>query len=375
MKELRAIVEAHRAFTAEGKRSILLTLVEVRGSSYRRPGARMLVDEDGRLAGFIGGGCLEGDLVEHAGRVLESGRPQTVSYDLSESGELAWGLGIGCPGEIFIFLEPVDDELATRLGQWAHLEEPLALLTVFRTGEGSRFQPGQRWAVRSDGSLEGLSPDDPIAASIREEGLAVIDSRRTRIRSFGEGPEALEALLEYLELPCRLVVFGSGQDAAALLRLAAELDWEATVVDSGAGDEGTHRYPDTATVLAADPAEVFEDLEIDERTAVVLMSHHYPRDRAALSLLVSSSTPYIGLLGSFSRRDALLSELDPEKSRSLQERLYAPMGLDIGGDRPGEIALAVAAEIQAVLAGRSGGFLRSRRRPIHDRVDEKDAAE
>jgi len=374
MKELRAIVEAHRAFTAEGKRSVLLTLVDVEGSSYRRPGARMLVDEDGRIAGFMGGGCLEGDMVEHARRVLESGHPQTISYDLFEAGELAWGLGVGCPGTIIVFLEPVDDELAVRLEQWARLDEPVALLTVFRTGDDSRIPPGQRCAVRIDGSMEGLPMDDPLVESVREEGLAVIDSRRSTVKSFGEEPAAIEALLEYLKPPYSLVVFGSGQDAAALLRLAAELNWEATVVDPGALDEGAPGYPDTATVLAADPEEAFQDLEIDERTAVVVMSHNYPRDRAVLDLLTSSSAPYIGLLGAASRRDALLSELSPENKQELQERLYSPMGLDIGGDRPEEIALAVAAEIQAVLVGRGGGFLRNRQRPIHDRLDEGDEA-
>ena len=374
MNELLAIVDAHAAFAAEGRRSVLLTLVEVEGSSYRRPGAKMLVDEDGRSAGFIGGGCLEGDLAEHARMVLEGGHPKLISYDLSEIGDLAWGLGVGCPGTIGILLECVGDELAARLGEWSRLEEPIAILTVFDVGGGSRFGPGTRWSVRADGSLDGIHSDDPVADPIRETGLAAIDSRRSRVVEIADGKETVKVLAESLEPPLKLVVFGTGLDAAALIRLALELNWDVTIVDPAAGEDPTRRYPDKANVVQDDPAEAFGALNIDRRTAAVVMSHHFPRDREVLGLLSDSPCPYIGLLGASSRRDLLLSELPGGREEELRDRLYAPVGLDIGGDRPEEIALAILAEIQAFFTGRKGGFLRDRKRPIHNRADDETGA-
>lgn len=369
MNELGPIIKAYESFIGEGRRSVLITLVSVKGSAYRRPGARMLVDDEGRIAGSVSGGCLEGDLAEHARFVLEKGEPKTVFYDLSGTDELAWGLGMGCPGTIRVLLEPVDEELAARLSRWALPEEPVVLGTVFLAGEETGLQPGDRFMVRTDGSIEGSPQGERVMETVREEGLAVIASRRPVTKTVGEGTAGLEMLLEYLEPARNLVIFGLGQDTEALAQQAAGLNWEVILVDPGGLSRDETHYPDSMTVLASDPVDVFDDLEIGNQTAVVLMSHNYPRDLALLDLLHSSSAPYIGLLGAASRRDSLLSELGSEKSHALEGRLYAPVGLDIGADRPEEIALAVMSEIQAVFTGRGGGFLRDREQPIHDRTN------
>ena len=371
MNELEEIVDAYRSFTAEGRQSVLLTLVDVKGSSNRRPGARMLVDEEGRSAGFIGGGCLEGDLAEHSKQVLKGGQPKTVTYDLSDSGDLAWGLGVGCPGTIAIFIEKVDGDLAALLERWSQMEEPIAAFTLFESAEDSPYQPGMRGHLESDGTLDGLSPDDPIAEAAIESGLAVIASGRSVVRQLSAGPHSVKVLVEYLQPPINLIAFGSGKDAAALLKVASGLNWNTAVVDSGAGEEGIRRYPDSATIIAKDPIDALEDLEIDDRTAVVMMSHLFQRDRALLERLAFTSARYIGLLGSTSRRDALISKLSLDSTDKLLHRLYAPVGLDIGGENPEEVALSVAAEIVAVFSGRKGGLLRERTAPIHDRSDEE----
>lgn len=366
MNELREIVEAYKSFTAEGRQSVLLTLVDVVGSSCRRPGARMIVDEEGRSTGFIGGGCLEGDLAEHSKLVLEGDRPKTVTYDLSESGDLAWGLGIGCPGKIVVFIECMEEGLADRLGEWAQFEEPAVAITVFESEEGSSHLPGMRWVIRSDNTLEGLSVDDPVVPAIIQIGRKTFASGKSVVEKVSDGPAAIMILAEYLQPPLKLLVFGSGKDAAALLRIASGMNWAAAVVDPGAGDDGTRRYPDSADRIAEEPVSVFDDLGIDSRTAVVMMSHLYQRDRALLELLAHTDARYIGLLGASSRRDSLISDLSPQTRASLGDRLHAPVGLDIGGDSPEEIALSVAAEIVAVFSGRNGGFLRERNKPIHD---------
>lgn len=352
MNELRSIAEAHASFRAAGRRSVLITLVDVRGSSYRRPGARMLVDEDGRIAGSVSGGCLEGDLAEHARTVLASGRPKVVSYDLSESDDLAWGLGMGCPGTLRVLLEPADGERVGHLARLASSTEPFVLCTVFAAGEGAGCRPGDHWVVHSDGSPEGDVPGRAEYARVREAALEVHRKGCSTAVTFGEGPEMVEVFVEYVELPRRLCIFGGGPDAAMLARFGSELGWEVTVV-------------------ATDPIEAVKRISIDEQTAVVLMSHNFPKDRALLAHLIPSPAPYIGLLGAAARRDALLSDLDEHLRAQIGERLFAPVGLDIGADRPEEIALAVAAEISAVLAGRNGGFLRDRDRAIHDRREEE----
>ncbi|MFC1629438.1 XdhC family protein, partial [Gemmatimonadota bacterium] len=349
---------------------VLLTLVDVVGSSCRRPGARMLADEEGWLAGHIGGGCLEGDLIEHARAALQSGEPRTVTYDLSESGELAWGLGIGCPGTIVVLIEPFDEALVQRFEEIASLEEPVVLVTVFKTGDDAPCAPGDRWVIRSDGSADSSLPDGVQPGEIKGTAVQVLKGRKSIVREFGSGPQEFRALVEHLGPPVKLVVVGSGQDTTALLVLAADLGWEATVVDPGAIVEARRRVPDNVRVITAEPLAVVDDLGIDDRTAVVMLSHQFQRDKALLEYLARSPVPYVGLIGAFARRDALLSALSSDHLGRLDGRLHAPVGLDIGGEGPEEIALSIAAEILAVFNSRKGGFLREGTGSIHGRLDD-----
>ncbi|MFC1500217.1 XdhC family protein, partial [Candidatus Zixiibacteriota bacterium] len=370
MNELRSIIANWKDLAEKGRRSVLLSLVDVVGSSCRRPGARMLADEEGWLAGHIGGGCLEGDLLEHARAVLSSGDPKIVTYDLSESGELAWGLGIGCPGKIVVLIELFDEVLVTRFESIAYGEEALVPVTVFQTNEGSLCSTGERWIVRSDGSIDPPLPKDLPTDEIDRAAREVLEARKTTVRDFGDDESGFRALVEYLAPPLKLVVFGSGQDTTALLVRAADLGWEATVVDPGAVVEARRRVPDTVRVITAEPATIMNDLGIDDRTAVVMLSHQFKRDIALLEYLARSPVPYVGLIGAYARRDALLSALSAEDLSDLEARLHAPVGLDIGGEGPEEIALSIAAEILAVFNGRSGGFLRAGKGSIHGRLED-----
>jgi xanthine/CO dehydrogenase XdhC/CoxF family maturation factor len=366
MRELRSILEARTAFAAEGNETVLITLVEVHGSSYRRPGARMVVGQDGRYTGFVSGGCLEGDLAEHARRVFGEGHPRTLRYDLSESDELAWGLGMGCPGTLRLLLEPFDEELASRLHSCMDEADPFVLGTVFEAGPGAEMRPGHRFRVGPAGA-EGLSETDPLAKTIADAASSALREERSVTSSWGEEDGLIEALLEYLETPLNLIVVGAGPDARALVQLATDLGWLTTLVDRSIRGTAGEDLPADTRVVTDDPVAAVTEIAIDTRTAVVLMSHHYERDRALLKHLLDTPSPYIGLLGAASRRDALLADLDDGAGKPARERLYAPVGLDIGADSPVEIALSVASEIQAVIAGRPGGFLRERERPIHER--------
>jgi len=372
MRELRSIIANWKELAGEGRRSVLLTLVDVVGSSCRRPGARMLADEEGWLAGHIGGGCLEGDLLEHARTALQNGESKVITYDLSESGELAWGLGIGCPGTIRVLVEPFDEILVGRFESIAFEEEALVPVTVFETGDETPWNVGDRWIIRSDSSIDLPLPEGMPSEAVMEAASQVLGARKTVVREFGEAPSGFMALVEYLAPPLKLMVFGAGQDTTALLVLGAELGWETTVVDPGSVVEARRRVPEAVRVINAEPADILGDLKIDDRTGVVMLSHQFQRDRSLLEQLSRTTVPYVGLIGAYARRDALLSALSPECLTDLQGRLHAPVGLDIGGEGPEEIALSIAAEIMAVFKGRGGGFLRDGKESIHGRFDDKD---
>jgi xanthine/CO dehydrogenase XdhC/CoxF family maturation factor len=273
---------------------------------------------------------------------------------------------MGCPGTLRLLLEPFDEALAARLQAWMDEGSPFVIGTVFDAGSGTGMRPGDRFRVWADGS-EDLPVGDPLSGAIADAASSALRGRRSVSASWGEGEGLVEALLEYLETPLNLIVVGAGPDAIALVQLAADLGWLTTLVDRGGLEAAGDQLPAGTSVVTDDPVEAVPEIAIDARTAVVLMSHNYERDRTLLKHLLDTPSPYIGLLGAASRRDALLAELGDGAAQPVRERLYAPVGLDIGADRPEEIALAVASEIQAVIAGRPGGFLRERERPIHER--------
>ncbi len=274
-----------------------------------------------------------------------------------------------------VLVEPFDETLVGRFESIAFQEEALVPVTVFQAGDEAPWGVGDRRVIRSDGSIDLPLPEGMSPEAIGETARQVLEARKTVVREFGEAPSGFRALVEYLAPPLKLMVFGAGQDTTALLVLAADLGWETTVVDPGSVVEARRRVPETVRVINAEPADVMDDLTIDDRTAVVMLSHQFQRDRALLEYLSRTRVPYVGLIGAYARRDALLSALAPDRLDDLEGRLHAPIGLDIGGEGPEEIALSIAAEITAVFNGRSGGFLRDGRDSIHGRLDNEDNLE
>ena len=365
LRELRAIARSWQALRREGKRAVLITLVATEGASYRRPGARMLADEEGFTHGHISGGCLEGDLATHAQRVLSSGVPLLLSYDLSESDEVAWGLNMGCPGTLQVILEPFEGERAEQFCAVAEGSGPLVVGIIYRTSaSGGEGEPGGSWALLPDGILQVYG-----GAEISDEVLRDISTRALEgeqgIVPVTEAPEETRALVEVLAEPRRLCILGAGPDTSHLLRIVDGLGWSTEVVDPRSAPPGLELFPQATRVVRAEPVEIVEDLSLDASTAVVLTSHNFPRDVELLRRLARLPVGYVGLLGSRGRRASLLEKLAGEEVAMLGERLHAPVGLDIGAESPAEIALSIAAELQAVMVGRRGGSLRDAEGPIH----------
>ncbi len=361
MRELRDILDAYQALRESGEAGVLASAVHTEGSTYRRPGARMLALPDDRMIGLISGGCLEGDLLEHSRSVRESGEPRIVRYDMRPEEDILWGLGLGCSGMVDVLLERVDAAAAGPLDFLAECirERGPGVLATALAGEAAL---ATRWSLHPDGRFSG-----PSSGAEEIERAA----RGAAARGRGEllAGEAGKILIEVVRPPPRLVVFGAGPDAVPVVRIASELGWEIAVVDWRPAYARPERFPEASAVVECEAERIGERVNLDATTAAIVMTHHYLRDRSLLRFLLPSAAAFIGMLGPRRRTEALLGDLREEGltvTAEQLERLHGPAGLDIGAESPEQIALALVAEIQAVLAGRRGGWLREREGPIHD---------
>lgn len=316
MNENRLILEAFERSKKTGVGAALATIVRTTGSSYRRPGAKMLVSEDGEITGALSGGCLERDLIQRARWAILRSEPKVVRYDTRFDAEdeietVIQTTGLGCGGTIDIFINPAPDE---------HL----------RALENSFFG------------------DETIAHLI----------------ALPDGTEFRDPLVP----PTQLLIFGAGHDAVPLSRFALEMGWAITVVDSRSSYPVPKRLFGEARQLISCPADqLVQRVRITDRSVIVLMTHNFDHDRLILKQISDQQVQfrYLGLLGPRSRAERLFSELEKENVSLPADRIFYPAGLDIGGETPEAIALAILAEAQAVLSGRKGGFLRESSGPIH----------
>lgn len=361
MRELRDILVRFDALARAGSGGVLASVVQVEGSTYRRPGARMLVDDAERMIGLVSGGCLEGDLLEHARRVRREGTPRLVHYDHRGEDDVVWGLGLGCAGALDVLLEPVSRERPGPLAwiaRWLAARRRGALATDLESGERFALEEG------GDGTAPASGPPVPpgLDAALAD---ALATGRPRRLRLAGR-----DLWVEVFAPPLRLAVFGAGPDAEPLVGLATLLGWDVGVTDPRPVYARPERFPGAA-VHEAPAEEAVARLAPDPDTYAVVMTHHYLHDKAILAELLPGPAAYVGVLGPKRRTEDLLRDLEdagvalPEERRA---RIFGPAGLDVGADAPEEIALSIAAEIQALAAGRSGGFLRDRKAPIHDPV-------
>ena len=375
MRELHSIVEAFEQARASGKRAALATVVSVRGSAYRRPGARMLITEDGQTTGTISGGCLERDVILRAQRVIERGEATLATYDSTDEREVDFGAGLGCGGVIQILIEPLP-----RASEPAHLSlvdellrrgERGLLATVWRTSSPQIARRGSRLLLASDGELWNDIGNPKLTAQIEQDARELLRTRRSAEQTYELPAGDAEVLLEVLQPPVPLVIFGGGYDAVPLMQFAHELGWHVTVVDGRPGAVSRARFPWADVLILCRPEQARDQVPLTSDTVAVVMTHNYRSDLQLLEMLLPSPVGYLGLLGSRRRSQRLLQELDQpgiNLTRTQRSKLHAPIGLDIGAETCEEIALAIVAEIRAVLAGRGGGHLRERRTPIHERA-------
>jgi len=372
MSEITDVLAAIESLRERGERMALATIVAVKGSTYRRPGARLLVPESGELVGNISGGCLEGDVADVARVVMSEGRARIVSFDLTSDDEAVWGWGLGCNGAIDVFVEPAEKaaEVAHALRAALEEERPIAVVTVIDSNVPG-VEQGARLLVRPDGSTERGLGDAALDAAAKEASIELLARERSEIRTLPGTTGEARAFVEVLEPPLRLVVCGAGHDVIPLVRMCSLLGWRVVVVDEREALLNAERFPGASGFVHVDrPEEVASAAAVDERTFAVVMTHNYLRDKEYARALIPSPVPYLGMLGPGARTERLLKELADEGTPVTDEgraRIHGPAGLDLGGDGPEEIAQAIVAEIVAVKRGRAGGFLRDRTGPIHER--------
>jgi len=372
VSELLEVLDAVRSFRDAGEALALATIVDVRGSTYRRPGARLVVTRRGDLVGNLSGGCLEGEVADVARAVMEDGRPRLASFDLTADDEAVWGWGLGCNGAFEVFVEPAEPAAAVgeAIRSAMEAERPLAIVTVIESADDG-VPAGARVLVGTEGSAEGSLGNrdaDGSAASAAREALA---AGRSEIRALPSPAGGMRAFVEVVEPPLRLLVCGAGHDAIPLVRFAASLGWRVDVVDDRDAFLASERFPEArAFVYVERPEEAARASGADARTYVVVMTHNYLRDRGYLRAFLESDVAYLGMLGPRRRLERLLGDLRDEGVLAAGEppdRLHGPAGLDVGAEGPEEIAWAIVGEVLAVRRGRAGGFLRDRSSPIHQR--------
>jgi xanthine/CO dehydrogenase XdhC/CoxF family maturation factor len=372
MNELRAILEAIEESRRTGKPAILATVVQVEGSAYRRPGARMLMTEAGWRAGSVSGGCLESDLLERAWELTASGQAALVTYDTTDENDDVLGVGVGCRGVVRILLERLAP--GRQPDPMGFLEDCLrrrqagALVTIFSRDGAVRTAVGARLLVHADGRVTGDIQDAELAALAEQDARSALESGRPAAKVYPLRAGTAAAFIEAVRPPIPLVIFGAGQDATPMVRLAKELGWHVTVVDARAAFATRERFALADEVVACAPEAIRQRIRLEAETVALVMTHSYLQDQRLLGVLLPSPVRYLGILGPKSRTRRLLSDLTAQGAAWTDEemaRVYAPVGLDIGADGPEEIALAVLAEIRAVLAGRAGGSLRQRAGTIH----------
>ena len=369
MSEITDVLEAIESLSAKGEKMALATIVAVRGSTYRRPGARLLVPEDGAPIGNISGGCLEGDVADMARIVMEEGRARLAGWDLTADDDEVWGLGLGCNGAIEVFIEPAERaaEVAGALRMALEEQRPISVVTVLESPLDA-VPSGARIVVRPDRTSEGSLGDAELDAAAADAATEQLAAQASEIRVL---PGGVRAFVEVLEPPLRLLICGAGHDAIPLVKATSILGWNAVIVDDRSGFLTAERYPGAAGFVHVErPEDAAKITMADERTFVTVMTHNFLRDKAYLRSFLGSPVAYIGMLGPAARTQRLLMELADEGvaiTDDVRARIHGPAGLDLGSEGPEEIAGSIVSEIVAVRRGRGGGFLKERPGPIHDR--------
>jgi xanthine/CO dehydrogenase XdhC/CoxF family maturation factor len=363
MRDLLNILAATTDLKTRNEPATLATVVAVEGSSYRLPGARMLIDSTGRRLGAVSGGCLEADIARR-GRLLTPQNPSALIHYDGADPDTAWNLG--CNGSIKILIEQTNpgpaDAALKFLQTCINHRTPGVIATLFAGPITGRL------TLTNTGAQSSTISDPDLQTALLFDARKSLDNNETATITYETPLGPVHALIESIHPPLPLLIFGAGHDAVPLVHYAKSLGWHVTVIDRRQSYARPDHFPQADAVIAASASEISKKITLDKESVAVIMTHHYPDDRALLEILLNSPVNYVGVLGPRSRTTRMLSETTTIK---FHPKLHAPIGLDIGADGPDQVAISIIAEILAHKNHRPALPLRQRPGPIHDPVKTK----
>lgn len=361
MKEFNDIIQAYEKATLQNKQTVLATVVKVEGSSYRRAGARMLVTEDGETTGAISGGCLEGDALRKARFAMFEQKNKMEIYDTTDD-DNNLGVQLGCNGIVYILFEPINDcdqnNPINLLKKIVQQRQDVVVVTEFTKNKWGEHRG--TCCIVDDKETSCLNDNE----NIRQDAIVVLREKKSIVKSYNDS----SILYQFVAPLIQLVIVGAGNDSQPLVNMASLLGWDTVVVDSRPSYANKERFPNANKICIADYANITSSINFDEQTAVVLMTHNYNYDIAALQQLISTNCKYIGMLGPKKKLNKMLNELNEKGIVINDEQLqniYGPVGLDIGAETSEEIALSIIAEIKSVFSSKQGTSLKQKETSIH----------
>jgi xanthine/CO dehydrogenase XdhC/CoxF family maturation factor len=376
MKEINNIIKSYDEARKEGRQTALATVVHLEGSSYRRPGARMLITDEGQLTGAISGGCLEGDALQKALLVMSQQQSRIVTYDTTDEDDNTLGVGLGCNGIIQVLMEPENENdpmnPVSFLRKVTGRRQKAVLVTVFSLEDKKNQQAGTCLLLDESGNFLGNLQDAVLEKRLKEDAQIAFEQERSSFKNYISEKHNLTAFIEFVKPAVSLVIIGAGNDVIPLVEMADVIGWESSVVDGRSSHARPERFLKACQVLVSKPENVLDQIHIDEQTVFVLMTHNYNYDKAMLKALVTKKIKYLGMLGPKKKLDRMLGELKDEGFNLTAEQgsiVFGPVGLDLGAETAEEIALSIIAEIKAVLSEKSGQSLRNINDVIHSRAD------
>jgi xanthine/CO dehydrogenase XdhC/CoxF family maturation factor len=355
-QELGQILDRVLLLAREGRPAALAIVTRIRGSAYRRPGAKLLVEDDGSLLGGVSGGCLEEDVRQVGLEVIRSGVSRVRHYETGGDDTRVWGLGLGCDGQVDVAVQPVT--VAAVQATWGRVrglldqDFPFALSTVVEDGAAA-----QALAVGESGRLAGGLEDAGAEAEAEAAAAASLRTRRSSLHPAGSRTVFTEVLVP----PPNLLVCGAGDDARPLAAFAAAVGFRVFVADHREAYLTAARFPAARRLLPLRPDQESGELPASGRTLAVVMTHSLKRDTEWVRRLVATDVPYVGVLGPRPRTEKMASGLGARE----RARLFGPVGLDLGADGPEQVALSILAELLAVSSGHEPRHLRERAVAVH----------
>lgn len=373
MKEITEIIKSFEIANKQGLRTALATVVNVVGSSYRRAGARMLVTENGMLTGAISGGCLEGDALKKALLAIYENKNKLVTYDTSDSDDAKFGVQLGCNGIVHILFEPINKEIENNpIGLLKKIisERKQAVLITFFSLEDKNFQIGTKYLINKSEILENTQTaiSSELEKNSKQDAISVLENKVSISKDYKLEDKTISSFIEFVKPVISIVIFGAGNDVLPLVSLCYLLGWQTTIIDGRRSHATKERFANAGNIFISDAESALENVKIDEQTFFIVMTHNYNYDIEILRQLSQIDCRYIGILGPKKKLHRMFDELSGKGTffyESQKEKIFSPIGLDLGAETSEEIALSIVAEIQAFIANKNAQPLRLKEENIH----------